>query len=164
MPGLALESIQIKNFKAIADSGVVRFTPLTLLIGENGSGKSSLIEALGTLQQIVIEDLDDAMAPWRGFDEVWHKGVSHITESNGRRDEFLSDPMVFKLRGRGIADDDRSHAYKAEVQLTRGLAEPRCPSPCRFRFCLMMVPPISQKWTWDGEIGADIGNKSADLQ
>ena len=36
----------VKNFKAIRESGRLKLTPLTVLIGNNGSGKSSLIEAL----------------------------------------------------------------------------------------------------------------------
>ena len=58
---LALKSFRLKNFKAVRDSGVVHFTPLTVLIGDNGSGKSSLIEGLQTYQRIVTDGLDDAM-------------------------------------------------------------------------------------------------------
>lgn len=125
MKGLALESVHIKNFKAIADSGPIKLGPLTVLIGENGSGKSSLIEALATLQQIVIEDLDHAMAPWRGFDEIWHQGSPHEPHGIGKKRDFLSNPMMFKLKGRGMADDDKQHSYKAEVQLTREPVERR---------------------------------------
>jgi predicted ATPase len=78
MKRLALDSIRIRNFKAIEDSGRIKLTPLTVLIGENGSGKSSLIEALETLQTVVIENLDDAMRPWKGFNEIWHKGSPTI--------------------------------------------------------------------------------------
>ena len=35
-----LDSIRVQNFKAIHDSGTVKLTPLTVLIGNNGSGKS----------------------------------------------------------------------------------------------------------------------------
>ena len=49
---LALQSVRIQNFKAIIDSKVVRLGPLTAFIGHNGSGKSSLIEALETYQAI----------------------------------------------------------------------------------------------------------------
>ena len=52
---LALKSFRLKNFKAIRDSGVVKFTPLTVLIGDNGSGKSSLVEGLSTYQRIVTK-------------------------------------------------------------------------------------------------------------
>jgi len=40
------------------------FTPLTVFIGNNGSGKSSIIEALETFQSVVLNGLDEAMIPW----------------------------------------------------------------------------------------------------
>jgi len=46
-----LTSIQVQNFKAVADSGPVKLTPLTVFVGHNRTGKSSLIEALELLQQ-----------------------------------------------------------------------------------------------------------------
>jgi predicted ATPase len=69
-----LKSFRLKNFKAIRDSKAVRLTPLTVFIGNNGSGKSSLIEGMETLQDIVEHGLDEAMHRWRGFEQIWHKG------------------------------------------------------------------------------------------
>ena len=40
---MTLQSVRIRNFKAIVDSRTLRFGPLTVFIGHNGSGKSSLI-------------------------------------------------------------------------------------------------------------------------
>lgn len=72
-----LQQIRVKNFKAIRDSGVIKFTPLTVFIGNNGSGKSSLVEALETYQQMVTQGLDVAMQRWRGFENVCNRAVSH---------------------------------------------------------------------------------------
>ena len=63
-----LRSFRVENFKAIRDSGQIRFGWLTVLIGNNGSGKSSLIEGLESFRDIVIEGLDFAMRRWRGFE------------------------------------------------------------------------------------------------
>ena len=63
-----LRSVAIENFKAVLRSGPVNLTPLTVFIGSNGSGKSSLIEALETYRTIVLEGLDAAMDRWRGID------------------------------------------------------------------------------------------------
>ena len=43
-----LKSAAIEDFKAISRSGAMTFTPLTVFIGNNGAGKSSLIEAMET--------------------------------------------------------------------------------------------------------------------
>ena len=61
----------LKNFKAIQDSGVVKFTPLTVLIGDNGSGKSSLMSRdCRPTSALSADGLDEAMQMWRGFEYV----------------------------------------------------------------------------------------------
>src|SRR6266566_3141528 len=74
-PGL--QEFRLKNFKAVRDSGPIKFTPLTVFIGNNGSGKSSLIEGLETLQMIATDGVDKAMQQWRGFEHIWNKAVPH---------------------------------------------------------------------------------------
>jgi predicted ATPase len=92
---LPLHSFRLKNFKAVRDSGIIRFTPLTVLIGNNGSGKSSLIEGLDMFQQIVIQGIDEAIQPWRGFEHVWNKAVEHKLQKNNK----ISNPMFFEIKG-----------------------------------------------------------------
>jgi len=61
---LPLMTFRLQNFKAVQDSKTIKFTPLTVFIGNNGSGKSSIIEALETFQSVVLNGLDEAMIPW----------------------------------------------------------------------------------------------------
>ncbi len=49
-----LTHLQIKNFKAWADTGGIRLAPLTVLFGTNSSGKSSLGHLLLALKQTVL--------------------------------------------------------------------------------------------------------------
>ena len=62
-----LRFFETHNFKAIRSSGKIKFDWLTCFIGNNGVGKSSLIEALETFRDVVGKDLDKAMRRWRGF-------------------------------------------------------------------------------------------------
>jgi predicted ATPase len=71
---MSLQSLRVRNFKAVVDSKVVKLGPLTAFIGNNGAGKSSLIEALETYQVIVRDGLDLAMQRWLGIEHVRHKG------------------------------------------------------------------------------------------
>lgn len=89
---LRLQSVRVRNFKAIVDSGSVVLGPLTVFIGHNGSGKSSLIEALETYQTVVDDGLDVAMQRWLGIEHVRHKSV----EAKERAGKPLN-PMVFDL-------------------------------------------------------------------
>jgi len=87
-----LQSVRIRNFKAIIDSGVVKLGPLTAFIGYNGAGKSSLIEALETYQAIVSDGLDLAMQRWLGIEHARHKGQ----EAKERLGEAVN-PISFDL-------------------------------------------------------------------
>lgn len=89
---LRLQSIHIRNFKAIVDSRAVKLGPLTVFIGHNGSGKSSLIEALETYQAIVTDGLDSAMQRWLGIEHARHKGV----EAKERAGQPVN-PIAFDL-------------------------------------------------------------------
>ncbi len=68
-----LSSIGVENFKAIRSSGMVRLKPLTVFIGNNGSGKSSLLEAARAYQRVMWEGVDAAFASARGFEHVRNK-------------------------------------------------------------------------------------------
>ncbi|MEO8391424.1 MAG: AAA family ATPase [Chloroflexota bacterium] len=71
----AIKSMRLKNFKAIRDTGEIEFAPFTVLIGNNGSGKSSLIEGLETFQTIVERGLDEAMNRWRGIENIRNRAA-----------------------------------------------------------------------------------------
>jgi predicted ATPase len=92
-----LRRIKIENFKAIQNSGSIKLTPLTVFIGNNGSGKSSIIEGLLTYQMIIQQGLDDAINYWRGFDYIRNRAVPHTlsTKSVDRPHEI--NPVSLKL-------------------------------------------------------------------
>lgn len=48
-----LKELRIKNFKSLKDTGYLEIKPITLLVGPNSSGKSSLIQFLLLLKQTV---------------------------------------------------------------------------------------------------------------
>jgi len=101
---LSLISFQLKNFKAVQDSKVIKFTPLTTFIGNNGSGKSSIVEALETLQTLVLHGIDEAMHPWHGFEFIWNMAKEHKTKGNK-----ITNPMTFVVQGIKENEKFRSH-------------------------------------------------------
>ena len=96
---MKLQSVRIRNFKAIVDSKTVKLGPLTVFIGNNGAGKSSLIEAIETYQSIVRDGLDIAMQRWLGIEHARHKGQ----EVRQRLGESVN-PIQFQL---SIGDSPR---------------------------------------------------------
>ena len=89
---MSLQSLRIRNFKAVVDSKAVKLGPLTAFIGNNGAGKSSLIEALETYQAIVRDGLDTAMQRWLGIEHVRHKAQ----EAKERMGQVVN-PISFDL-------------------------------------------------------------------
>ena len=106
---MMLTAIRVRNFKAVGDSGLLKLGPLTAFIGNNGVGKSSLIEALETYQAIVKDGLDAAMQRFMGIEHVQNKHAKANT------------PIRFDLRMRGpfgktklsmvVASDASRNAY-----------------------------------------------------
>jgi predicted ATPase len=123
-----LETLRIRNFKAITDTGLLRLTPLTVLIGNNGSGKSSVLEALETLQVCVDKGLDAAMQMWRGIEHVRNKSGAAEAEGPGGEPR-PKGPIVIALTRRVQPDGSpvawRIHAMTAwsERKLRHGAGQ-----------------------------------------
>jgi predicted ATPase len=56
-----LKKLTIRNFKAIEDM-TIEFSPLTVLIGGNGCGKSTVLQALDFLRSIATQDISVFLA------------------------------------------------------------------------------------------------------
>ena len=94
---LPLKSFHVKNFKAIRDSGIVRFTPLTVLIGDNGSGKSSLVEGLQTYQSIVKNGLVTALKQFGGFTKICNSINQSVANSGIDGDRTALNCIEFRV-------------------------------------------------------------------
>ncbi|MCK5719103.1 MAG: AAA family ATPase [Thiomargarita sp.] len=70
MNHLAIKSFRIKNFKAIKDSGLIELKPLTVLIGNNGAGKSSFIEGLEIYHAVMKKGLTTIINRWQNFKQI----------------------------------------------------------------------------------------------
>ena len=65
-----IQSVLVENFKAINNAVSFPLQPFTVFIGNNGTGKSSVIEALKLLQDAVTISLDEAFRNWGGLDKI----------------------------------------------------------------------------------------------
>ena len=116
---LTIKSLQLQNFKAIRDSGEVEFSPLTVFIGDNGSGKSSLVEGLQTYQRIVTEGLHEAMNPWRGFEFILTAALplnaAEGSETNLRHDEPMTFSVSHLVHGKDRYHKSSVHPHTVSV-------------------------------------------------
>lgn len=102
-----LDQLQVQGFKAIFNSGPVSLQPLTLFIGRNGSGKSSLLEGLQWVQEAMFEGLHDATARrFDSFDDLLNRRSSTIDV------DLLLDKGPSEVR------------YKLEVKAAAGTRRP----------------------------------------
>ena len=78
-----IQKISITNFKAIEHCLNLPLQPFTVFIGNNCSGKSSVMEALRTLQLCLTTNLQEAFSIWGGLDKVrnYHAGQTEATVS-----------------------------------------------------------------------------------
>lgn len=124
-PPLAVSRFRLKNFKAVRDSGSVRFTPLTVFIGNNGVGKSSLIEGLETVKTISERGLDQAVnhEPWRGFEYIWNQAVPHTLRITSEGRQYQTNPMEFQITGaaqEGLGEAALYRNFHASSEVTAG--------------------------------------------
>jgi predicted ATPase len=110
-----LRSFGVENFKAIRDSGPIAFDWLTLFIGNNGAGKSSLIEALETLRDIVLNGVDAAFGRWRGFEHALNKASDRKLLKRIKHRTGYSDPMRFSMEWKTL-----QKRFKFSQSLTQG--------------------------------------------
>ena len=75
-----LTQLKISGFKAVKDSGLVQLGPMNLLIGRNGSGKSSLVEALQWLQGAIFQGLrESTLSRFTKFDGLVNRTCDQIS-------------------------------------------------------------------------------------
>lgn len=120
-----ITNVRIKNFKAIKDTGNLKLNPVSCFIGYNGSGKSSLLEALLTFKELSTENLDKALDRWKGFENIQYKGVSRSKIFHKRFDsddaiEVYNQPISFKIKSTSKKGKKESRKiYIAETSLTK---------------------------------------------
>ena len=85
-PPARLQSVKVKNFRALRDLTIDKLTPLTALLGPNGSGKSTLFDTFNFLS------------------ECFQQGLRHAWDSRGRGRELKSrgeeGPVVLEIKYR----------------------------------------------------------------
>lgn len=76
-----IQKVFIENFKAIHLGTELPIQPFTVFIGNNGTGKSSVMEALRVLQKAVRSDLNNAFYEFGGIEKARNKNAD-ISENN----------------------------------------------------------------------------------
>jgi predicted ATPase len=89
-----IKKISIVNFKAIKDCLNLPLQTFTAFIGNNGSGKSSVMEAMRTIHLCLTKNIEDAFSIWGGLDKV--------RNYNALQDETTVSQFGFKQKHQPI--------------------------------------------------------------
>ena len=124
---LKLHSIQIKGLKCYEDSGVMPFHDLTVFIGENDAGKSTIFDAI----EYFFNNQPPLHSDYRdGIDNIEIICIFNISENIDDLEKFIledkitikkkfpkSAPIIIEVIGKGFIDNDLNNFH------TMGAAE-----------------------------------------
>ncbi len=92
-----MDAIRIENLRSLTDTGFVELKPLTLLVGENSSGKSSFLRFFPLLRQS-LEDRGAEPISWYGRLVDFGSFEQAVERKSGKEDitfHFRVGPEVF---------------------------------------------------------------------
>jgi|GEM_PF-1541311 len=113
---MRLYSFRIQNFKSIKDTSEIKVSPddnITILAGQNESGKSSILEALDFFENGASDDFEDMYRRLNTHPRVECKyylsndelsELERLSGSKGLR-KYLQDDGITLVRGRDTEDD-----------------------------------------------------------
>lgn len=104
MEAQELDYITIKGFKSIASVEKLQLTPVNVVIGANGSGKSNFIGAFSFLHEIREGQLNEYVRTAGGADQLLHFG-SKVTNSIQLEVSFAKEVNQYYLLLRATQDD-----------------------------------------------------------
>ena len=71
---MRIEQIEIRNYRAFRDVKLTRLPPMTVIIGANGTGKSTLFDVFSFLKDALTGNVASAVARRGGFRELVSRG------------------------------------------------------------------------------------------
>lgn len=72
---MRIENLRIRNFKAFRDAAMQDIPSYCVVVGANGTGKSSLFDVFGFLKDCLVYNVRTALQSRGGFDEVISRGA-----------------------------------------------------------------------------------------
>lgn len=96
-----LKEIQIQNFRSLKDTGLQKLSPITVLVGENSSGKSTFLRSFPLLKQSISKRTSGPIL-WAGdVDDYVDFGSFRESVTNDESEE-IKFRYKFDIRGAGI--------------------------------------------------------------
>jgi len=125
-----ISRIAIQNFKSIGDPGVdLELKPLTLLVGPNGGGKSSILEAIAVAGQ---QDISGKLVSFPSWHSIVHKSGTH----SGSIEIYFGPTTSGEGPGFRARFDSQGHPVFERAEGAQGERE------YPFRTSLFLIPSV----------------------
>ena len=146
-----MNAINLKNFRCFHDEQTARLAPLTLLVGENSTGKTSFMAMIRALWDVAVHsrapDFKEDPYDLGSFDEIAH----HRGARGGRAGTFEAGFDATYRTGRGNASGDKPYHFEVTFR-KRGTA----PIPVR-RHVAIGDTWADEQFSADGQYIAQVG-------
>ncbi len=107
-----IESLRVRNYRALRDVELKGITPLSVFLGPNGSGKSTLFDVFAFLTECFTDGLRSAWAKRERFKELRTRGSDGPIEFELKYREKPKTPLItYHLT---IDEDTKGPCVKAE--------------------------------------------------
>lgn len=107
---MKIETIRLKNFKSFEDVELLDIPSFCIVVGANGTGKTTLFDVFGFLKDCLAYNVSRALRSRGGFNEV---------VSRGKADQPIYIELQFRLN---ITDKERLVTYILEISQMGGKA------------------------------------------
>ena len=108
-----MDRIRLKNFRCFREEQTVPLAPLTLLVGENSTGKTSFMAMIRALWDVAygrqVPDFKEDPYDLGSFDEIVYRRGGR----GGRADTFEAEFNTFHKNGRATAAGKGSYCFSA---------------------------------------------------
>src|SRR5690606_20282672 len=105
---MRIETIRLRNFKAFRDVTMTDIPSFCVIVGANGTGKSTLFDVFGFLKDCLTFNVSRALQSRGGFKEVVSRGAA---------DEAICIELQFRLM---ITGSERLVTYSLEFSNRQG--------------------------------------------
>ncbi len=106
---MSMESVRLKNYRCFRDDQTARLAPLTLLVGDNSTGKTSFMAMIRVLWELTwqykIPDFKEEPYDLGSFDEIAH----HRGRGGGRAEMFEAGFETTPSRSKAAKKTDCPH-------------------------------------------------------
>ena len=146
-----MDQITLKNFRCFREQQIARLAPLTLLVGENSTGKTSFMAMIRALWDAaylgIIPDFKEAPYDLGSFDEIAHYRGGRAGRASEFKAGFNAASNRMHRRRKAAKSDDRLHRFEAAFG-RRGTA----PAPTRWTYAqddAAMTIHVAEDMPWE---------------